>query len=481
MIHLLLAALLTPSEVLAKAKAAEGVQEPGTYRVETRETLRDATASFVRVSHGDDYVQTQGDGTIANTIGRFNGIYWMQNANGIVLTRSGPSIVDDPYADALQAPESSNLVHAQSDAGGNVVLEIAPRAGVKERRTYDAQSFLLRRVDYDDPRGRVSETLTDYKPYFGTMVATHAETTDTSTGNKVTYDITTYNRVADGSVSLAIPPGKPAFDLGSRVSLPIPAEFSTVGIIVRVSVAGNGLDFILDPGRSESIIDTGVAHRLGLDARVGLLPYRFGVTVSHAVVDDFMLGGLHAHNFMLALLPFSRETDTKKIVGILGGDFFASGHIAIDFGAKSVTMFPSTAPLPGEGWSQLSLEAANFAPMMEANFNGVRGTFAVALGAPQTILYKHYFANFTPDGSSVVAGKAYDDAKNDYDYRNYRFSSVGVGDLKFSNMIVQVVDHGRWSDDLSTDGILGRKFWENFSMIFDYADQALYVKSELPQ
>ena len=483
MLHLLLAALLTPSQVLDKAKAAVGVQEPGIYRAEERETQGNATISFVKIAQGENYVQTQHNGDVGESLGRFGGISWTQNANGIVLTHSGPSVVDDPFADALRAPESSNVVHVSSDAGGDVVLEIAPRPGLSERRTYDHETFLLSRIEWDEPRGRFSQTFTNYKRYFGVMVATRVESTGVPAGSNATFDLITLDRVPDGSVSLAIPPSKPVFDLGSRSSLLIPAEFSTAGIVVRVSAAGRELDFILDPGRTESIIDTGVAHQLSLDAHGGLLAYQFGTTVAHAVIDDFTLGELHAQHFVLAMLPFSRQIDpTRSIVGILGADFFASGRVAIDFGAKAVTMLAPTAPLPSQGWGRLPLEVnSGWGPLTRAKFNGVGGTFVVMLGAPQTILYKHYFANFVPDSSSVILGQLYDDSKNDYAYKNYTFSRLGIGDLTFADAVVQVVDHGQWADAVGVDGLLGRTFWQNFSLIFDYAGETLYIKSELPE
>jgi len=42
-----------------------------------------------------------------------------------------------------------------------------------------------------------------------------------------------------------------------------------------------------------------------------------------------------------------------------------------------------------------------------------------------------------------------------------------------------VIDGGRDVDTVNIDGVLGRTFWGDFAMIFDYADQALYIKPEL--
>ena len=213
------------------------------------------------------------------------------------------------------------------------------------------------------------------------------------------------HRVRVASVSLAIPTSKVVFDLGPRASLPIPADFSAGGIVVRVSVAGRGLDFILDSGASESVIDAGVAQQLGLNVHdERTVSYLGAITIGYTTLDDLALGDIHAPHFAIEAIPFSRAVENKKIVGLLGGDFFASGRIAIDFSAKTVTMLAPSAPLPSEGWSKLPIDVNSFAPVTTAKFNGVKGNFVVDLGSWSTILYPHYFAKFTPDKVAVVRG-----------------------------------------------------------------------------
>ena len=108
--------------------------------------------------------------------GRFDGVDWTQNSNGIVLTSSHTSLIDDPYIAALRIPDAaSSSIHVESDADGNAVLDITPRTGLSERRTYDAKTFLLSRIDYDDPRGRRSYVYSAYKRCFGAMTAAHIE------------------------------------------------------------------------------------------------------------------------------------------------------------------------------------------------------------------------------------------------------------------------------------------------------------------
>ena len=480
MIHLLLAALLTPSEVLIKAKEAVGTQEPGAYRTETRETLADDTISYVRIEQGANFAETERDGDFTTGDGRLNGVSWTQNANGIVLTRDTTSMFEDPYVAALSAPNaSSGALNVENDAEGNVVLHITPRSGLSERYTYDAKTFSLLRVDYDDPAGRRGYVFSGYKRYFGAMFPARIQYTSAYANNNATYDLVAYDRVPAASVNLAIPASKPVFDLGSRPSLAIPASFSIDGILVRVKVNGRAMDFILDSGASETVIDANVAHELGLSVHGRRTLVSLGTTtVGQTFVDDFSLGEMHAPHFAIAVTPFSRRVDDKKVVGLLGGDFFASGRIAIDFGAKTVTMLAPSAALPTGGWTKLPIQVTSFVPATTAAFSGFKGTFIVDTGAWSTVFYRHYFEKFTPDKVAGVQGKVAGISGRGFDFRTYHAPRMDIGDLAFADVLVQVIDT-KAGDDLTMDGLLGRTFLDNFSLIFDYADHALYLKPEV--
>jgi predicted aspartyl protease len=479
MIPLLFAALLAPSELLAKAHAATGALEPGTYRIVSRVALSGGSLSDTRVVQGSNYVETESDGVITTAEGSFNGVDWAQNGNGIVLTRDKASLYEDPYQAALDAPDvASAVLDVENDSDGNIVLDITRPSGSSKRYTYDSTTFLPVRVDYNDAGERRSYIFSDYKRYFGIMFPAHITYTSQLAKNDATYDLVSYDRVSAADVSLAIPTSKPVFDLGSRTSLPIPADFSSDGVIVRVTVAGRGLDFLLDSGSSESIIDVDVARELGLsvhDQRT--LAYSGTPMAGETVINDLSLGDIHAPHFAIETVPFSLNVDQKKVVGILGGDFFASGRIAVDFGARTVTMLAPAMQLPATGWTKLPIQVTAFVPVTTAAFNGFKGTFVVDTGAWSTVLYRHYFAHFMPK-AMAVEGQASGISGKRFDFRTYHMSRIDIGDLAFVNIQVEVLDSGK-TDNYSVDGLLGRTFLNNFSLIFDYADQTLYLKPEI--
>ena len=481
MIHVLLAALLTPPQVLAKARAAVGMQAAGTYRIDQRETYADATVTFERIVQGRNYVETMRDGQFTTAEGYVDGVVWTQNANGIVLVRNRAPVTRDPYLMALSAP-IANLATLQvsNDASGAIVLDITPRPGVTERRVYDPSTFLVRTVTYDNPNRKGTYTYSAYKSFFGEMIPGHVEYTSPYPQDNWTADLVSYVHVPDASVHLTVPASRPVFDVGANASLPLPVEFTKQGIVVRVMVAGRGLDFLLDSGASESVIDDSVARELGL-AVTEQRAYDFlgKVTRGKTMIDDLALGPIQAHHFALDTIPLSIDTGDRKIVGLLGGDFFASARIAVDFGKKTVTMLGPSAALPTDNWTQLPIQVTDFVPVTKAKLNGVDGAFIIDLGSFDNILFTHYFANFTPNTRGDVQGQVIGVSGVTHDYRSYTFSRIDIGDLAFADMRASVMDGGRDVDTIDCDGLLGRTFWGDFAMIFDYADRTLYVKPEL--
>jgi predicted aspartyl protease len=484
MIALLLAAsLLTPQQVLAQSRVAFGSFAPGAYKVEEQQHIADgSTVAFERMWQGRDYVVTRHDGAFTSAYGSAEGTAWIQNANGIVTTRRGRSGFEDPYATAVAEPETSSTMHMIDAPAGEVAIEIDPRPGSTERLYYDATTYLLQRNEFDDADGKRAFTYSAYKKFFGRMVATHVAFTGAEAQDTWTSDVVSYDQIPASDARFAVPASRVVFDAGSQ-AVAVPADFTESGIIVRITIDGRGLDFILDSGASGIVIDDRDAHELGLNVTEQHSLYAFGhTTVGQAMVDDFAVGALHAHNVAVSVTPLEMPGGIgRKIVGLLGADFFASGRVTIDFGKKTVTLSSPDAPLAIDGWSRVPIEVTSLVPLAPVTFSGTAGKFIVDTGAFRTILYQHYFDKFPkpPGQDSNVAGNMMGVAGNPHAFKNYTFSTMEIGDLAFSGVDVSVIQGGSSIESNTFDGLLGRTFLENFAVIFDYADHALYLKSEL--
>ncbi|MHA3773081.1 retropepsin-like aspartic protease [Verrucomicrobiota bacterium sgz303538] len=129
----------------------------------------------------------------------------------------------------------------------------------------------------------------------------------------------------------------------SQAAIEIPFELRDGVIWMKVAVPGKGatLDFVLDSGASDSVLDLQVARQLGV--RFGAPQSVLGVhtqSVAYRVSDfNATAGGVHLPHSPLAmdLGPVSAAC-SRKIDGLLGADFFRGRIVEINFSQYKVRL-----------------------------------------------------------------------------------------------------------------------------------------------
>ncbi|MDQ2872234.1 MAG: aspartyl protease family protein [Candidatus Eremiobacteraeota bacterium] len=473
---------LTVSEVLAKARAARGMLAPGTY-YRTIQTVGNGTTSQTQeYESGDDFSAREQSGNFTSAYGSNHGQDWFQDSNGTVTIESGFHDREDPYASALRPTTGGNdvitVLGKTTTDPACLVLQLRPHRELLQRRFYDAATFLLRRVETTDYDGQT--TIYEYSDFrtvdgltFPQTIAYH----DGHSENDEQSQVLSFAAVPSASAHFEIPATRSVFDLQGRSSVRIPAEFTEHGIIVRVTIAGRGLDFELDSGASSMVVDAAVARQLGLTL-YGVRKGTFGgdYTSGQTRVSDLALGDLHAHDVAIEAIPFNVMVGDRKIVGLLGGDFFSGARIAIDFKNKTVSMLAPSKDAPPAPWTAVPIEIDDLVPRVHAKFSDADGAFIVDLGADETMLFEHYFSRFHPDKIGEVQGQVTGVAENPVDYREYRFPRFDFGNLAFADAQAMVASGKRW-ESLNYDGLLGRNVLSDFNLIFDYPDRKLYIES----
>ncbi|MGZ3496043.1 MAG: aspartyl protease family protein [Vulcanimicrobiaceae bacterium] len=472
-------------QVFAKARSARGVLRAGAYHRVARQTNGNGTVSQIdTIEDGDDYVETFRNGDFTTGYGSYRGHDWVQDANGVVTIESGFHEREDPYAAAIRSVQS---VTAQPDIKvlgvtqtepAEIVVELMPRSGLRQRRYYDAQSFLLRRVETTDYDGITTVYAYDnFRTAFGWTFPQTIVYHDGHPENDARTEVIAFDPVPRANARIAIPATRSIFDLAGRDAVRIPADFTLGGIIVRVTIAGRGLDFELDSGAEPMIIDDSVARQLGLslyDVRKETFGGDF--TSAHTRVGELELGDLHAHDIAMEAIPWNKMVGDRKVVGLLGGDFFASGRIDVDFKNSTLSLLAPSKDAGNGPWSAIPIEIDDLVPRAHAKFNGIDGRFIVDLGADDTMMYGHYFAQFHPDKVGDVMGQVAGVASRPVDFHEYTFGRFDFGDLAFSGAHAIVASGHRW-EERDYDGLLGRNILNNFNMIFDYPNRKLYVQS----
>ena len=113
------------------------------------------------------------------------------------------------------------------------------------------------------------------------------------------------------------------------------------------------LRFILDTGTSHTIVDRGIARKLGIRGLPSrLLTMRQTFETESAIFSDVRFGPIHATNIPLVIANLSSFSEyTGWVDGILGLDLLWGSKISIDFASKKLLVVsgptdgtPSTRP-----------------------------------------------------------------------------------------------------------------------------------------
>jgi hypothetical protein len=476
---------VTLSQLFALNRRAAGALEPGAYRTSARTQSSDGDVwTSDTVLDGNDFRTTVRQGGVSWAYGEYQGRQWHQNANGLVLPASTFYQDEDPFLGALRAPENAQngvrLLGVTADASPSLVVEVAPRSGLIERRYYDAHTNLLSRLEMTDYDGHKQVWLySGYRRLYGMTVAGIIDYEQDGTSVTRRTSIVSYDRVPAAAVDVTIPSSRPLFDLAGRDAVVIPAQFTDHGIIVRVSIAGRGLDFQLDSGSSDMIIDRGVADELGMQSTGAIRrSYAGDFTMANARASDLSIAGLVARNVAFSTVAFEEEHPGERTVGLLGTDFVASGALEVDFDTNTLTLRRQVPPdLTERGWSALPLRLDYDVPMIAAAFSGVPGNFIADLGADYSTLYPHYFAQFPNKIPPHMADQDEMETLGDkpFGIKYLTMKRLVLGDWIFGDVQV-AVPSAVYAQERDYDGLIGRNTLSAFDLIFDYANRKLWFK-----
>ena len=116
---------------------------------------------------------------------------------------------------------------------------------------------------------------------------------------------------------------------------------------------------------------------------------------------------------------------------------------------------------------------------MKAAFSGAPGQFIMDTGAFSTVLYDHYFAQFKNDikpapGEPLIASGAFIGG-DEVRLQAYTMRTFGIGNLLFADATVDVPLTTKVQDS-DYDGLIGRSTLSSFTVLFDYANQRVYLK-----
>jgi len=474
-----LPANLSAPEIVARGRTARGTLATGRYVIVDR--IRGGGIERIRTTRidGADSIAVTQAGAYTTASGVFKGQGWNQNENGLVLLRSDFRRFVDPNNQALAHPENPayrvsvlGLTPAQPQ---EYVVEVNPPGGSDQYRYYDAKTFLLDRfVTYDaDMHQHVTE-FSDYRPVFQSMRPFRIHSYDGRPQNDTVSETISLAQAPADSPPVTMPVSRRLYNIAAPVD--IPATFGRSGIIVRVTINGRGLDFLLDSGAAGLAIDPGVAHQLGLTA-YGISNQTIGgdVNISRTRVPEMGVGPLRLHDVAFSVVPINDYADGRRIVGVLGCDFIAASVVGIDFQKSTVTLYPATFDPHALGMATLPVQLDDGVPRVEASFEGVPGFFLVDTGAMGTVAYGTYVRKLKSSTPLLEQGLSLSAVGGVVPAQLKRLTDLRFGGIHFGDAAVFVPSASTFN--LSDyDGILGRDVLSQYQLFFDYAKRQLYIK-----
>jgi len=461
---------------------AKGV-EPSTEAIVTQVTDHGLSGTETSQRSGSDSRTDTTFGPFRTAQGVDNGVAWSQNANGETILRT-PGKKVTALAESVSVPV---LAHV-SDPEERYVISRLDSSGFGTKDFVDPKTWHIVREERISPSGTTAITYDDFRTTSGSTRAWYWTVDDGHPENLATYRIASIETAAIAPATFAIPPDRRQlveFPKGvTSVALSVSQDL-TLHFIVRVTIGGRGLDFLIDSGAAGIVIDRDVAQSLGLteygayssaanaDRYVG----------TSAIVPQMSVGPLVMHDVVVATIPhLGADTIGTKVVGLLGFDFLDAVALKIDYPTATVTAFLPSAFVPPADPNTMALDVrlGYGVPMTDIRINGTLGTqFGLDTGDAGGMLIFHHFSQRHPE--AVV------DADGHNDTVQYRRGVGGIftvkviavakftiGDETFDHLVADVVDTpGAYPGNM--DGVVGPDLFNIFTMYFDYGHRKVYM------
>lgn len=445
------------------------------------------------VERGDDDRSDTMLGAMHTAYGTLAGKKWSMNENGQVVVESGLHRRDDIDAaalrDALTGRTGVSLI-GESASPAAYVVKVEPRGGRLEYIFFDKRSLLIDRIERMREGRRVILTLDDYRNTRGLMKAWHFRVDDGRENNVREERLVTLlfgAAVPDADLALPLPP-KPIASIASSPAS-IDAKVVDDRIIVSAKIARHKVDFELDSGASEIVIDRDVVEALKLEQHGRITGETAGTYVeSDVVIPKMQTGGAEIENAHARSLPFTTwASDGSPVAGLLGFDFIHDLVLHIDYLHGTVeALSPDTfTPPPDSRAVPIALD--DNVPIVTVDIGKAANLhFILDTGADRSLLFAQFVSMHSLDVIDQGLGAA---IQASFPFVN-DFAGVGgivnsrpvqVGPLVFAGwtfprwLFYATQDAASFESE-DYDGLIGQDVLRNYDVWLDYPHSRVYLR-----
>jgi hypothetical protein len=451
------------------------------------EAGRPGTETIVR--RGADYHSIFERSGAHEEYGKLGADAWHLDANGVVTSTTGDEdsfYMQRVLEDASDPKNDVKLLGTVTTPAAAYVVQVdVPQSDHPEWIFFDRTTGYVIRTERIIGRERIISTYDDYRITDGSARPWHVVDTYAKSGISDSYRLS--ERVTgDSAPDAEFRAPASAFRAGHAVTADVlPSTFVSLLTIVRVTVNGRGLDFILSTADDTSFIDRQVAIDLGLPTFGHAVKTADGKPVGFdTVLEDAAVGSLKLHNFALRAIDFVyAPSEDTKIVGCLGSDFLNSGVFTIDYMKKRISVAPSGAPAPlSRDEYELPVHFEDGVPNITTTIGKHETPYALVSTA---LSYTAVLGSFTrkfPEAVPEEDGRAHQSVDLPFaDNKSYG-RTADLWESKLPSFVLpglRLVDYRVAATDFyagnTKDVLVGADFLSYFDVTLDYANRRIVL------
>ncbi|MBV9407984.1 MAG: retropepsin-like domain-containing protein [Candidatus Eremiobacteraeota bacterium] len=470
------------NDVLATYAEALGKPEPRYTQRREQWTYVNGTRHIpVQVTvRGDDFRASLdfGKGTYAG--GRWDGVRWRADANGVAH-----ATLSDDQGDAADRLPQSIFPFALTDcalAGESkqypawILADRPPRDKPHWFYVDKTSGFITREVTREGARTIVT-AFDRFEALGGLQRARHWHVSDGNTANDLDVTVDALAPAALDPRDVAIPQEKRVFTFASPppngVAV-LPATFRGRTIFVEAQLGGHRAQFILDTGTASITLDSDRAGRFG------------GTILEHATVPQLDVGPLRMRDVSVLSIPLG--LGYPDLAGILGYDFFLGYVVHVDYEHQRVEVLTheaADAAFRAPNTAVLDAYVDEGIPLVHAAFGEVAGDrFALDTGSQHLYALAplkqrgaaEIAAHWTPANAAAIRDENY--LEGSIALTPYRVAGFTLGPVTFTNLVVGLERPNDRPNaiDIALDGIVGTDEMQYYDWWFDYDNGRVAVR-----
>jgi predicted aspartyl protease len=368
------------------------------------------------------------------------------------------------------------------------VVKVAPPDGRVEYVFYDKGSCLITRRERAVIDQRVITTYEDFRTTNGATWAWHVHQTDGRPYNDIDWALVSVDDKTPIDPGVFQPPRSDTshFTLASP-KIVLPGKILADRVILTAQVGHHKVDFQLDSGSSQIVLDKSVADALGLPTFGRQTQTTAGTyTSTRSAVPRIDFGGATLENVAVITAPFHNWADeSTPVAGLLGYDFIASCVIHIDYLHGEADALSAASFQAPPNAIEIPIRLDDGVPVIDVKISATMSDrFILDTGADRSVLFSRFVTEHPNAAADQGLGEQFTEAYpflnavtgvgGEINVTHTQVPSLSIGSATFPRWLFSVVHDASAFEVEDYDGLIGQDVLRNFDVYLDYPNLKVY-------